>query len=126
MTTQCAQVATLKLCVFCNDTATTEIYTLSLHDALPIFVRVVGLVPGDVDAEADVEGPLVRQLGQAQDVPVAAVEGELAVAGLAVVGEEEEAEVHAGSPSKGTTGRSESSSTLPSRRNSRSTVSFLR
>src|SRR3712207_9484943 len=29
---------------FFNDTATTEIYTLSLHDALPIFVR----------AEADV------------------------------------------------------------------------
>src|SRR3712207_9524239 len=25
---------------FLNDTATTEIYTLSLHDALPIFVRV--------------------------------------------------------------------------------------
>src|SRR6202040_4424691 len=25
---------------FFNDTATTEIYTLSLHDALPIFVRV--------------------------------------------------------------------------------------
>src|SRR3712207_8549253 len=25
-----------RLC-FCNDTATTEIYTLSLHDALPIF-----------------------------------------------------------------------------------------
>src|SRR3712207_8847676 len=24
------------VCVFCNDTATTEIYTLSLHDALPI------------------------------------------------------------------------------------------
>src|SRR5688572_31718760 len=24
-------------CFFCNDTATTEIYTLSLHDALPIF-----------------------------------------------------------------------------------------
>src|SRR3712207_8898863 len=23
-------------CFFCNDTATTEIYTLSLHDALPI------------------------------------------------------------------------------------------
>src|SRR3712207_8853752 len=29
----------LSLCVFFNDTATTEIYTLSLHDALPIFVR---------------------------------------------------------------------------------------
>src|SRR3712207_8997723 len=29
---------TVKLCVFFfNDTATTEIYTLSLHDALPIF-----------------------------------------------------------------------------------------
>src|SRR5215216_7905368 len=31
------------LCLFCffffNDTATTEIYTLSLHDALPIFHR---------------------------------------------------------------------------------------
>src|SRR5438874_3658940 len=26
---------------FFNDTATTEIYTLSLHDALPIFVRAV-------------------------------------------------------------------------------------
>src|SRR3712207_8371897 len=31
------------VCFFCfNDTATTEIYTLSLHDALPIFHR-----PGD-------------------------------------------------------------------------------
>src|SRR3712207_7977745 len=29
-------------CIFFNDTATTEIYTLSLHDALPIYpVRVV-------------------------------------------------------------------------------------
>src|SRR3712207_9080119 len=27
---------------FFNDTATTEIYTLSLHDALPIFVPVLG------------------------------------------------------------------------------------
>src|SRR3712207_7311151 len=26
---------------FFNDTATTEIYTLSLHDALPIFVRLL-------------------------------------------------------------------------------------
>src|SRR5947209_9671740 len=25
--------------LFCNDPATTEIYTLSLHDALPIFTR---------------------------------------------------------------------------------------
>src|SRR3712207_8376551 len=28
------------LCFFFNDTATTEIYTLSLHDALPIFQRL--------------------------------------------------------------------------------------
>src|SRR2546426_4964580 len=27
---------------FFNDTATTEIYTLSLHDALPIFRRAIG------------------------------------------------------------------------------------
>src|SRR5689334_25357764 len=32
-------------CFFFNDTATAEIYTLSLHDALPIFLRL--LVPGD-------------------------------------------------------------------------------
>src|SRR5258705_578291 len=32
---------------FFNDTATTEIYTLSLHDALPILERVP--VPGDVN-----------------------------------------------------------------------------
>src|SRR3712207_8876196 len=29
------------LSVFFNDTATTEIYTLSLHDALPILARIV-------------------------------------------------------------------------------------
>ena len=28
---------------FFNDTATTEIYTLSLHDALPIYDRIGGL-----------------------------------------------------------------------------------
>src|SRR3712207_9232657 len=31
------------VCFFFNDTATTEIYTLSLHDALPICVGVWGL-----------------------------------------------------------------------------------
>src|SRR3712207_8619690 len=30
---------------FFNDTATTEIYTLSLHDALPIFARLVVRLP---------------------------------------------------------------------------------
>ena len=28
---------------FFNDTATTEIYTLSLHDALPIFLSLYGM-----------------------------------------------------------------------------------
>src|SRR3712207_8125058 len=32
------------LCFFFNDTATTEIYTLSLHDALPIFSKARGLL----------------------------------------------------------------------------------
>src|SRR2546427_5882092 len=34
---------TLLCFFFFNDTATTEIYTLSLHDALPISARAVGL-----------------------------------------------------------------------------------
>src|SRR2546427_6588475 len=33
---------------FFNDTATTEIYTLSLHDALPIFSTGMGLLNGYV------------------------------------------------------------------------------
>src|SRR5438094_10671384 len=39
---------------FFNDTATTEIYTLSLHDALPIFIAI----PGDgCVAEMNLGGP---------------------------------------------------------------------
>src|SRR5258708_29874069 len=34
---QCTTVVCYDLFFFFNDTATTEIYTLSLHDALPIF-----------------------------------------------------------------------------------------
>ena len=34
--------------VFFNDTATTEIYTLSLHDALPIFCSCFLFLPGSV------------------------------------------------------------------------------
>src|SRR3712207_8466152 len=34
------------LCFFFNDTATTEIYTLSLHDALPISVAVALVAAG--------------------------------------------------------------------------------
>src|SRR5262245_66187549 len=49
--------------LFFNDTATTEIYTLSLHDALPISrrrVEHVELVGGDV------EQALRRELGREQ------------------------------------------------------------
>src|SRR5260221_12785421 len=39
----------LSLFFFFNDTATTEIYTLSLHDALPIYRAVQGQVVGQLD-----------------------------------------------------------------------------
>src|SRR2546422_4086140 len=39
-------------CFFFNDTATTEIYALSLHDALPISAATVPLVPLRVTAPA--------------------------------------------------------------------------
>src|SRR2546430_15750117 len=53
---------------FFNDTATTEIYTLSLHDALPIWrLRVgrEGALPGfeRIAAEADTAGRVVLQDG---------------------------------------------------------------
>src|SRR6266446_10054935 len=45
----CASLLSV-LCFFFNDTATTEIYTLSLHDALPIFADGY---PGDAHAAVD-------------------------------------------------------------------------
>src|SRR5256885_11535121 len=41
---------------FFNDTATTEIYTLSLHDALPISYRAAGLRQDDDRGEACIAG----------------------------------------------------------------------
>src|SRR4030066_2369752 len=41
--------------LFFNDTATTEIYTLSLHDALPISGRIERLERGDEQCEVEVE-----------------------------------------------------------------------
>src|SRR5258708_20124972 len=46
----------LEFIFFFNDTATTEIYTLSLHDALPIFIKCV--VRRDV---ARCQDPAARQ-----------------------------------------------------------------
>src|SRR3989442_14302290 len=49
---------------FFNDTATTEIYTLSLHDALPISLRL-GKPPRDREPEAGASG--VRRRGRAAE-----------------------------------------------------------
>src|SRR2546426_3909326 len=81
------------LSFFFNDTATTEIYTLSLHDALPICIRAhlddrsetlnyriregeVGKVPymaiiGQREAESDSLALRVRGAGKKQDVMTA-------------------------------------------------------
>src|SRR2546430_4049644 len=42
---------------FFNDTATTEIYTLSLHDALPISVRVIGAAGSRFNASISCSSP---------------------------------------------------------------------
>src|SRR2546429_8896919 len=46
---------------FFNDTATTEIYTLSLHDALPIFT---GVLRGELDP-ADPKNAVIQDLALA-------------------------------------------------------------
>src|SRR3712207_8526501 len=48
---------------FFNDTATTEIYTLSLHDALPIFALVDLAVVADSLHDLDREALLEREAG---------------------------------------------------------------
>src|SRR5260221_10652628 len=45
---------------FFNDTATTEIYTLSLHDALPISRALQGRRPRDCRPDRQPGGPAVR------------------------------------------------------------------
>src|SRR3712207_7071495 len=59
--------------VFFNDTATTEIYTLSLHDALPIFADVQGgtevaAQDGEVVQEVVLEALAARDLADEQEV----------------------------------------------------------
>ena len=63
------------LCFFFNDTATTEIYTLSLHDALPISVALEALKSRlAVNSSSDISKPYgsrieldksIRQIGRA-------------------------------------------------------------
>src|SRR2546422_3423831 len=45
---------------FFNDTATTEIYTLSLHDALPIYLRVVISPSSGEEPRPSAAGPASR------------------------------------------------------------------
>src|SRR2546430_9588984 len=57
---------------FFNDTATTEIYALSLHDALPIFQNRCGAKRAELIAAAEVEAKgtiaeLQRQVANDQD-----------------------------------------------------------
>src|SRR3712207_5007426 len=47
---------------FFNDTATTEIYTLSLHDALPIYFLPFRLGAGPMGGDADKALKLLRKL----------------------------------------------------------------
>src|SRR2546422_5212967 len=49
---------------FFNDTATTEIYTLSLHDALPIFLIFIG-IGAMTDFQPLLENPKIILLGAA-------------------------------------------------------------
>src|SRR3712207_9273650 len=64
---------------FFNDTATTEIYTLSLHDALPIFDRLERRAVEDPDVDVAAEDPaldVVAREAQARLRQVVRAEGE--------------------------------------------------
>src|SRR2546426_11560795 len=49
---------------FFNDTATTEIYTLSLHDALPIWTALAVLVNGDAPLNSSARRKAEATLGR--------------------------------------------------------------
>src|SRR5438034_11580785 len=58
------------LCFFFNDPATTEIYTLSLHDALPILrlpARLAMAVDDGSEVAANLEADLPAQAASGQD-----------------------------------------------------------
>src|SRR3712207_7939582 len=56
------------MCFFFNDTATTEIYTLSLHDALPILLITSLKVRGEIFTETPDLWPDDPQFGRYADV----------------------------------------------------------
>src|SRR5256885_16657046 len=59
---------------FFNDTATTEIYTLSLHDALPISVAVFDLDGTLIDSAADLHRAVNHMLMELGCAPLPLVE----------------------------------------------------
>src|SRR2546430_16888704 len=52
---------------FFNDTATTEIYTLSLHDALPICIGPVSLLPSCPASGDELTPIVIDRLGSSTD-----------------------------------------------------------
>src|SRR5690349_23769582 len=56
---------------FFNDTATTEIYTLSLHDALPIFIQRINdyqvTIASAVEEQTATTGEMSRSIGEAAE-----------------------------------------------------------
>src|SRR5258705_13990552 len=68
---------------FFNDTATTEIYTLSLHDALPIFqVDALGVLAYSVGDDRIELAGVVHGASGRQMAPVGEIRAEHGVAGL--------------------------------------------
>src|SRR3712207_6912951 len=65
----------VRVVFFFNDTATTEIYTLSLHDALPIYVHTLEL-SGHGDASVDER--VLTAAGEGLDVIVATEHNQVA------------------------------------------------
>src|SRR2546427_8643549 len=66
--------ATLATFFFFNDTATTEIYTLSLHDALPILCFELGF--GDLRSGEMLPGPVVFAVHDRQQLVAELVAGQ--------------------------------------------------
>src|SRR5579864_365370 len=52
---------------FCNDTATTEIYTLSLHDALPISFRERTSCLFSLSQRSSLKGPVPLDLSRSEE-----------------------------------------------------------
>src|SRR3712207_6943119 len=63
---------------FFNDTATTEIYTLSLHDALPISSRVMSWAVAESSSVAEASVPVVSpmEVSTARTLPIEASRSE--------------------------------------------------